>query len=255
MVFGSAVPIVTPTYSGFKNGDSASSLTPQPSCSPTTMISSPVGTYASSCAGAADTNYAINYVVGHITVTPASLTVTVTGSQANGGSPSFSGSFSTPPSVTVVTSGLACGAVVPSTPINGSLATGTYTLVTSSCQGVNLSGPNAGDYSVTYSSPPGDFTVTGGPPPPPPPPPPAQHGYWLVGSDGGIFTFGSAAFHGSTGSLVLQRPVVGITPTQDRGATGSSRPTAAPSPSVMRASSAPSPVSGCTRPDRVCPTA
>ncbi len=44
-----------------------------------------------------------------------------------------------------------------------------------------------------------------------------SHGYWLVGSDGGIFTFGSAAFHGSTGSFHLQRPVVGITPTADRG--------------------------------------
>ena len=43
-----------------------------------------------------------------------------------------------------------------------------------------------------------------------------QHGYWLVGADGGIFSFGSAAFHGSTGDLVLQRPVVGITPTVDR---------------------------------------
>ena len=42
------------------------------------------------------------------------------------------------------------------------------------------------------------------------------HGYWLVGSDGGIFSFGSAGFHGSTGNLVLQRPVVGITPTADR---------------------------------------
>jgi hypothetical protein len=39
---------------------------------------------------------------------------------------------------------------------------------------------------------------------------PTPCGYWLVGSDGGIFTFGQAAFHGSTGSLVLQRPVVGI---------------------------------------------
>ena len=38
-------------------------------------------------------------------------------------------------------------------------------------------------------------------------------GYWLVGSDGGIFNFGSAAFHGSTGNLKLARPVVGITPT------------------------------------------
>jgi hypothetical protein len=37
-----------------------------------------------------------------------------------------------------------------------------------------------------------------------------------VGSDGGIFTFGSAQFYGSTGSLHLQRPVVGIVPTQSR---------------------------------------
>ena len=37
-------------------------------------------------------------------------------------------------------------------------------------------------------------------------------GYWLVGSDGGIFTFGQAQFYGSTGSLKLQRPVVGISP-------------------------------------------
>ncbi len=46
---------------------------------------------------------------------------------------------------------------------------------------------------------------------------PTPHGYWLVGSDGGIFTFGSAQFYGSTGSLRLQRPVVGIVPTVDRG--------------------------------------
>ena len=52
---------------------------------------------------------------------------------------------------------------------------------------------------------------------PPPAPAATQHGYWLVGSDGGIFTFGSAQFYGSTGSLHLQRPVVGITPTADRG--------------------------------------
>ncbi len=44
----------------------------------------------------------------------------------------------------------------------------------------------------------------------------AARGYWLVGSDGGIFSFGSAAFHGSMGGIPLQRPVVGITPTADR---------------------------------------
>ena len=42
------------------------------------------------------------------------------------------------------------------------------------------------------------------------------HGYWLVGADGGIFSFGGAGFYGSTGSLVLQRPVVGIAPTGPR---------------------------------------
>jgi hypothetical protein len=42
---------------------------------------------------------------------------------------------------------------------------------------------------------------------------PAPRGYWLVGADGGIFSFGAAGFYGSTGSLHLQRPVVGITPT------------------------------------------
>jgi len=46
---------------------------------------------------------------------------------------------------------------------------------------------------------------------------PPSNGYWLVGSDGGIFTFGSAQFYGSTGNLRLNRPVVGITPTADRG--------------------------------------
>ena len=46
--------------------------------------------------------------------------------------------------------------------------------------------------------------------------PRVPHGYWLVGADGGIFSFGSAGFHGSTGNLHLQRPVVGITPTADR---------------------------------------
>ena len=50
-----------------------------------------------------------------------------------------------------------------------------------------------------------------------PPPPPPAHGYWLVGSDGGIFAFGSAQFYGSMGGIALQRPVVGIVSTRDRG--------------------------------------
>jgi hypothetical protein len=44
-----------------------------------------------------------------------------------------------------------------------------------------------------------------------------KFGYWLVGSDGGIFTFGAAQFYGSTGALQLQRPIVGMVDTSDAG--------------------------------------
>ena len=40
-------------------------------------------------------------------------------------------------------------------------------------------------------------------------------GYWLVASDGGIFTFGDAHFCGSTGAIKLNKPIVGMTPTPD----------------------------------------
>jgi hypothetical protein len=38
-------------------------------------------------------------------------------------------------------------------------------------------------------------------------------GYWLVGTDGGVFSFGRATFQGSTGDVPLNQPIVGITPT------------------------------------------
>ena len=43
---------------------------------------------------------------------------------------------------------------------------------------------------------------------------PSGRGYWLLGADGGIFSFGDAAFYGSTGAIALNRPVVGIAPTR-----------------------------------------
>ncbi len=39
------------------------------------------------------------------------------------------------------------------------------------------------------------------------------NGYWLVGSDGGVFTFGDAAFYGSMGGKTLNAPVVAIAAT------------------------------------------
>jgi hypothetical protein len=40
-------------------------------------------------------------------------------------------------------------------------------------------------------------------------------GYWLVGTDGGIFSYGAAKFLGSTGNITLNQPVVGMAATPD----------------------------------------
>ena len=42
---------------------------------------------------------------------------------------------------------------------------------------------------------------------------PDGHGYWLVASDGGVFSFGDARFYGSMGGTVLNRPIVGMSST------------------------------------------
>jgi cell wall-associated NlpC family hydrolase len=43
-----------------------------------------------------------------------------------------------------------------------------------------------------------------------------RQGYWMVASDGGIFSYGDAHFYGSTGALHLNRPVVGMAATADQ---------------------------------------
>ena len=35
-------------------------------------------------------------------------------------------------------------------------------------------------------------------------------GYWMVASDGGVFAFGDAVYHGSMGGHPLNKPVVGM---------------------------------------------
>ena len=42
-------------------------------------------------------------------------------------------------------------------------------------------------------------------------------GYWLVASDGGIFSYGDAQFYGSTGAIHLNKPIVGMAVTPDAG--------------------------------------
>ena len=69
---------------------------------------------------------------------------------------------------------------------------------------------------------------------------PDGKGYWLVAADGGIFAFGDAGFYGSTGSLPLNKPIVGMAvDARTARATGWWPATAASSPSATPPSSAP----------------
>jgi len=48
-----------------------------------------------------------------------------------------------------------------------------------------------------------------------PVPAPGAQGYWEVAADGGVFTFGDAAFYGSMGGRPLDAPIVGLVATPD----------------------------------------
>src|SRR5207302_185557 len=77
-VYGAALPTLTVNYSGLVNGDTAASLTTQPTISTTATAASHVAgsPYSITASGAVDTDYSIAYVAGSLTVTPAGLTIT-----------------------------------------------------------------------------------------------------------------------------------------------------------------------------------
>jgi hypothetical protein len=148
MTYGGAVPSITPVYAGFLADDTAASLSTGPTCSTTATNASPVGTYASTCSGAVDPNYAISYTDGTVAVGPATLTVTATSSTMTYGGPV--------PSITPVYAGLVAGdtaASLSTGPTCSTTATnaspvGTYA---STCSGAV--DPN---YAISYA----DGTVT-----------------------------------------------------------------------------------------------
>ncbi len=64
---------------------------------------------------------------------------------------------------------------------------------------INPQKPPGGTNSITLSAPVVGMAGT-----------PGGHGYWLVASDGGIFSFGTATFYGSMGGRSLNAPIVGM---------------------------------------------
>lgn len=153
MPYGSAVPAITASYSGFVGTDTAASLTTAPACSTTATSTSGVGTYPSSCSGAVDANYTITYVPGTVTVTAAPLTIT-----ASNGTMVYGGSV---PVITGIISGFVNGqtsAVLTAQPVCSTTATATSNVGSypSTC-----SGAAAANYAISYVA--GSVTVTAAP--------------------------------------------------------------------------------------------
>jgi len=61
-------------------------------------------------------------------------------------------------------------------------------------------------------------------------------GYWLVATDGGVFSYGDAKFYGSTGAIHLNQPIVNMEATPDGLGYWLSPATAVSSPTVMPSS-------------------
>ena len=77
MIFGTPLPTLTASYSGFVNGETAASLTTLPTLSTTATADSPSSgnPYPITASGAVDPNYAISYVAGSLTVLTSTITL------------------------------------------------------------------------------------------------------------------------------------------------------------------------------------
>jgi len=87
IVAGAAIPTLTANYVGFVNGDTSASLTSPVVLSTVATSSSPAGVYPITASGATDSNYAIVFVPGSLTITSA--TVAASQSSSSNGSSNF----------------------------------------------------------------------------------------------------------------------------------------------------------------------
>ncbi len=148
-VYGALVPTLTISYSGFVNGEDATSITVPTITSPVTNTTH-IGTYSITLSGGSATNYTLTLVNGTMTVTKAPLTIT-----ADDKSRVYGGAN---PPLTVAYAGFVNGdtpsvfttALSVSTPAVANSTVGTYAITPSAAV--------AGDYSITFV--PGTLTVT-----------------------------------------------------------------------------------------------
>ena len=142
MTYGSAAPLLTYSFSGLVNGDNGSVFTG--ALATTATSSSNVGTYAITLGTlSAGANYTIDFTGGHVSVTPATLTVA-----ANAGQHKTYGAID--PTLTYSYNGLVNGDQ--STIITGGLTRAAGEAVANGPYAINLGTLSAGgNYTINYT--------------------------------------------------------------------------------------------------------
>ena len=152
-VYGQTNPALTAAYSGFINGDNASTLTTQPTLTTTATTNSPVGNYAITASGAVATNYTVSYVAGSLSVTPATLTITADNKSKVYGQ--------TNPALTVSYSGFINGDDASKLTSPAVAATTATTASGVGAYDITVSGAASNNYSLVFNK--GTLTVTPAP--------------------------------------------------------------------------------------------
>ncbi|OYV72239.1 MAG: hypothetical protein B7Z74_05865, partial [Deltaproteobacteria bacterium 21-66-5] len=150
-VYGGS-PSFAAAYSGFVLGQNSSALGGTLAFATTTSTSSNVGTYqnAVTASGLVSTNYAISFATGNMVVTAAPLTITGSGTQVYGGSPSFAAAYSG--FVLGQNSGALGGTLAFATTTSSASHAGTYH------NAVTPSGLTSTNYAISFAT--GDIVVT-----------------------------------------------------------------------------------------------
>ncbi len=152
--YGGTALLYTPSDTGLVNNETPSVVSGTLTCSTNATATSPVGSYTiSNCSGLTASNYTISYSYGALTVNPAPLTATISGSQTYGGTNRvFSAGYSG--FVNGQNSSVVSG--TPSCTVSTPLGVGSYGNALTACGGLT-----AANYAISYAF--GNFTVSPAP--------------------------------------------------------------------------------------------
>jgi subtilisin-like proprotein convertase family protein len=149
-VYGAALPTFTASYTGFVNGDTASSLATPVTLGTSATASSPAGNYTITASGAAYTNYSISFVSGTLNITAATITVT-----ADNKTNTYGAAL---PVLTATYSGFVNSDDTNSLTALATLATTATSVSNVGVYPITASGATSANYSFTYVA--GTLTIT-----------------------------------------------------------------------------------------------